>query len=188
MRRFSPRAFTLVELLVVIGIISILIALLLPAVLSGRAEAEQAKCQKQMKEWAAAALQHAMRKGRFPGYAETFTVRGGTETVGWVPTLFPYMDMQNRTRQLLEQQVVNSVKTWPAYIDVLVCPSDPPDLEAPFWSEAASGCGSPTPDPAPTIPFPTSYAVNAGRKDDPNAAPPDLPQFAIFHDRRTGRR
>lgn len=177
------RAFTLVELLVVIGIISMLIALLLPAVLSGRASAEQAKCQKQMKELATAAIQHAMRKERFPGYAETYQVSDGAggamaEPVGWVAALFPYLDMQERYRQLLEQTTVNSELVWKAYLDVLVCPSDPPDLQADFGSTAqCSGA------PGPPITLPTSYVVNAGRVDS-LADPRDSIQYAVFHDRR----
>ena len=178
------RAFTLVELLVVIGIISMLIALLLPAVLSGRAAAEQAKCQKQMKELATAAIQHALRKERFSGYAETYQVTdtGGApgatieETVGWVPPLFAYLDMQERRRHLLEQTPDGSGGLlWRTYLDILICPSDPPDLEADFGS--CSGT------PGPPITLPTSYAVNAGRVDATSGAPDDR-VHAVFHDRR----
>ena len=59
--------FTLVELLVVIGIIGMLVALLLPAVMSAQEQARQTQCAKQMKDLAGANLAHAMKKGRFPG-------------------------------------------------------------------------------------------------------------------------
>ena len=42
---FTPRGFTLVELLIVIGVIVVLIALLLPSVASVRARARSAECQ-----------------------------------------------------------------------------------------------------------------------------------------------
>ena len=60
--------FTLVELLVVIGIIGMLVALLLPAVMSGQEQARQTQCSKQMKDLAGAHLNHAIKKGRFAGW------------------------------------------------------------------------------------------------------------------------
>ena len=62
--------FTLVEMLVVVGIIGMLMALLLPALLSGQESARQEKCKKQMKDQAGAIMQYAFRKGRLPGFAE----------------------------------------------------------------------------------------------------------------------
>jgi len=191
MRRLSHRAFTLVELLVVIAIISMLIALLLPAVLSGQEQARQVQCQKQMKDISSASIQYAMRKKRFPGFADTWSVTDLTPAtininVGWVPQLFSYLDMNERDRRL---------KTWTdqdqdtnpdhlEFIAFFTCPSDPPDLEAVLWSEDDCGSAAPSPN-APLIRFPTSYAVNAGRPDDSSEPTPDTAQYALFHDRRS---
>ena len=105
--RFGPArpAFTLVELLVVIAIISILIALLLPAVQQAREAARRTQCRNNLLQ-AALALHnyHAAHRVLPPGCVnDTGPVRSvpdGGYHFGWLAQVLPYLDEMNLYRAI----------------------------------------------------------------------------------------
>jgi prepilin-type N-terminal cleavage/methylation domain-containing protein/prepilin-type processing-associated H-X9-DG protein len=92
----KPRAFSLIELIVVIGIIAILLALLMPTLSLVRDHAKQVKCAAQLHSLGQAFANYAVAfKGAYPS-CTTWQVYGGDGTgdddagPGWTEELEPY--------------------------------------------------------------------------------------------------
>ena len=93
--------FSLIELLVVIGIISILVGLLLPAVQAAREAARRAQCCNNLYQMGLAVLQHESAKQYYPtgGWGSLWVGdpnRGADEDQpgGWVYNILPYLEQQ----------------------------------------------------------------------------------------------
>ena len=125
MRSYSPRAFTLVELLVVITIIGILIALLLPAVQAAREAARRMQCGNNLKQTALALHLYHEQKGVFP--AGTSAVDGYHWTT-WATDLLPFLENEN-TILGVNFATAGYTAIYRLKIQTYCCPSDNADRD-----------------------------------------------------------
>jgi prepilin-type N-terminal cleavage/methylation domain-containing protein/prepilin-type processing-associated H-X9-DG protein len=146
------KAFTIIELLVVISIISVLLALLVPAVLRARSAARRTDFLHRMRQVGQALNTFAISKGRYPGYVDRIlsyrsdvdprfmedrlTHYGGLgrpET--WVVKILPELEQGSlqeaiidvrrvpHKRQIISPEVKPGTDFFP-FLPVLACPSD----------------------------------------------------------------
>jgi prepilin-type N-terminal cleavage/methylation domain-containing protein/prepilin-type processing-associated H-X9-DG protein len=90
----TRRAFTLVEVLVVIGIVGLLAALLLPAIFSARESARRTECLNNQRNLALAVLNYELVQKSFPGYrnVQAIDTTGQWRMTGWVFPLLPHLE------------------------------------------------------------------------------------------------
>lgn len=173
--------FTLLELMVVLGIVSLLTALVFSAVSSSREAARRTVCLHKMTQVASAIQQFQTARNHYPGWRhnpfsarDALTNRSITFSTSWFGQLLPYVgrnDIYDGSRKgnLKWPYVVGGPGGVPRYFappmpGTLVCPSDSQKMRA---STAE-----------------TSYVVNAGRQDgQANASvPADWRSNGIFLD------
>lgn len=142
------KAYTLVEILVVMGIIAILIALLIPAVQRVRESANRTKCSNNLKQVGLAVLNYETIIKKFPSQT-------GIESRCWMYHILPYIE-----RQDIHAGALTNRDLFCTPITTYLCPSDPRPLDN-MYSQTYNGLRYAM----------TSYLGNAG--SDYNKYPDD---------------
>jgi len=124
---FRRRAFTLVELLVVITIIAMLAGLLIPAVNAAREAARRAQCLDRMRQIGIAFQTYAGANNGLPGYVNRLGkyTNGTDKVLSWVAAILPELGEQKRY-DVLYKDVFDSTSLSAVddlALPVLMCPS-----------------------------------------------------------------
>jgi prepilin-type N-terminal cleavage/methylation domain-containing protein len=164
------RGFTLVELLVVMVVISMLIALLLPAVAGVRERGRQLQCTNNLGEISKAILMYEMDKKHFPGWINRSLAKNPNNSnlpypLSWPVVILGQLGRADLMRQYLMQGFPGAPREG-TNLPVFTCPSD-------------------LRQPTPQDPFPLAYVANCGQADPvpPPALPPDTGASGLFMNR-----
>ena len=165
----SSGGFTLIEVLVVSGIVVILIGLLLPAVQSAREAARRTQCISNLRQIGIAMSNHESAHRQLPSGGWGFTWvgdsrrgSGRSQPGGWIYQLLPYIEQQS----LMQMDVAGSDELLQRGamlgrpISTLACPSRPLPNPSPYIGQIALANSQ-----VPTFAFKTDYAACGGDRE-----------------------
>lgn len=136
-RRSRSRAFTLVEMLVVIAIIGILMGILLPAVQSSREAGRRATCTNNQKQMALAMMRYDDNMRYLPGWRNGVPYGSGTNQPSWPVVILPLVE-----RPDIYRTWTSSATPSAPYVALFVCPTSPPDTTTTPTLAYAGNAGS----------------------------------------------
>lgn len=173
MKRLKRKlAFTLVELLVVIGIIALLVAMLLPALNASRQQAQIVQCESNLRQLVMASMMFAQaHKNHIPTVSDNswaqlsdppprqfYDYQANGAVKDWVSALIPYLGGTASTNTTVWSATAQQVRQ---FTNVFQCPSDQ-WLSDPNPGYAIINNVVGTPPSGYNYPlFPVSYGINA---------------------------
>lgn len=134
------RGFTLIEALVVVGVIGILVSLILPAVMVARESARRTTCVNRLKQLGLALHAHETNSGVLPSPMPARIIENGRrwaspEVLSGYYDLLPYLDEKDMYNTINVEYNVDegrvltplspeNITAYRGYMDHFVCPSD----------------------------------------------------------------
>src|SRR4051812_9089469 len=88
----NHRAFTVIELLLTIAIISVLISMLVPAVQKARATAERIHCTNQLRQLSLALIRNHDERGALPIGVTPLPAKYDYPYMSWAVRLLPFVE------------------------------------------------------------------------------------------------
>ncbi len=167
--RHARRAFTIVELLVCVGIVTILIGLLIPATQSAREAARGIQCTNHLRNIGLGTIQHETAHTFYPSDGWGFRWVGDPDRGfgpdqpgGWIYNILNYVDQKNlrdvgRGKTDAEKRVLFT-RRFSAAADLFHCPSRR-DADAYPYTETRYGLVNAE---RPRFAAKTDYAISAG--------------------------
>jgi len=128
------RGFTLVELLVVIGILTVLMAMLLPAVMAVREAGRAIQCRSRMRQLALAAGSYEQAEGHYPlgRWRDRPDARPDTKAWSWLAELLPRLEMQSLYDEGdIPRTPILASGIAHRQVPIFLCPSDSTSHEGP---------------------------------------------------------
>lgn len=151
------KAFSLVELLVVLAIIGILVGLLLPAVQSVREAARRASCQNNIRQITLGLENYHSQHNHFPhGWNQKQGI--ANSGWGWLAYELPFLERNNLQQQINFNQLVSDEQFGEIInhrVDTLFCPSS---ADKAITSTSVAGEHPDNLADEPTFEFPVSMA------------------------------
>jgi prepilin-type N-terminal cleavage/methylation domain-containing protein/prepilin-type processing-associated H-X9-DG protein len=168
-RGFSPAGFTLVELLVVIGIIAVLIGILLPALQKAKDQANTVACQSNERQYYSLMMEYAADYNQYVipactkyGAANTPEL-GAAQLYWWSPNLLGQELMHNNLSNNGQRQLA-----FQTILKILTCPSANHDTDPSMQSAGNNYYGDYT------------YNQNMGYYDFTSATPTTSSNYTPF--------